>query len=151
MAGRTGVELTGDGANIRAWVELPNIGRQAALTAWTDPSILQDWWGGELDAELSPGGRYVVSFAALGQTMRGEVLDYEPGKRLMFTWSWDHEAETPSREVDICVLEIDDGSRVELEHGPFGDTEQERADAAGTEEGWQHFLPRLASRLTGDS
>lgn len=134
---------------MRAWIELPGVTRGKALSAWTDPDLLKRWWGGELEAEVAPGGHYVVRFTGLGQTMRGRVLAYEPEARLAFTWVWEHEPEMPRREVDIRVIDIGNGSRVDLEHGRYGDTEGEQAEAADSQAGWEHFLPRLASSLAG--
>jgi uncharacterized protein YndB with AHSA1/START domain len=142
------VERTQDGRTARAWVALRGGDRRDAVRAWTDPALLKDWWGGELDTELEPDGPYVVRFEGLGQTMPGRVLGYEPGARLAFTWEWEHEADAPRREVDVRVVEIEDGCRIEIDHGPYGETEREQAEAGGSEEGWQHFLPRLASTLT---
>jgi hypothetical protein len=87
---RHGAECTDEGAMVHAWLELPGVDRRRALSAWTEPGLVRDWWGGELDATLELGGDYVVRFPAL---------------------------------------------------------DQERADAVGTQEGWEHFLPRFGSSL----
>ena len=136
-----------EGAMVHAWLELPGVDRRRALSAWTEPGLVRDWWGGELDATLELGGDYVVRFPALDQTMRGRVLAYQAEAGLAFTWSWQHEPAAPSREVEIRVVEIQDGTRVNIWHGTFGDTEEERAEAVGNQEGWEHFLPRLGSSL----
>jgi uncharacterized protein YndB with AHSA1/START domain len=140
------VELSPDGTTVRAWVELPGVERHEALEAWTNREELKGWWGGELETELERGEPYVVHFAGLGQTMCGRVLGYEPGARLAFTWEWDHAPDAPMRRVDIAAVDAADGSRLEIEHGPYGGSEEERAEAAGSQEGWNHFLPRLAAQ-----
>lgn len=144
---RHAAECTDDGSVVRAWLELPGVGRREALSAWTEPGLVRDWWGGELDATLELGGAYVVRFPALEQTMRGRILAYEPEAGLAFAWTWEHEPEAPSREVEIRLVEVDDGIRVDIWHGRYGDTDEEQAEAVGSQQGWAHFLPRLASRL----
>ncbi|GAA3520700.1 hypothetical protein GCM10022220_71920 [Actinocatenispora rupis] len=73
---------------LRIRVELPGVAAGHAMLAWTDPAELRTWWGGgELTAELRPGGAYVVAFPRLGQIMRGEVVAYRPDRSLAFTWS----------------------------------------------------------------
>jgi uncharacterized protein YndB with AHSA1/START domain len=147
----SGAEPNHDGSTVHAWAQLHGVSASDALAAWTDPERLRDWWGGELNADLQHGGSYVVGFGALGQTMRGRVLTYQPAARLAFTWSWDHEPDAVSRKVDIRVLEVEDGVRIEIEHGPYGDTDTEQTAAKEAREGWEHFLPRLVSNLTPNS
>ena len=143
-----GAELNHDGSAVHAWAQLHGVSASDGLAAWTDAERLRDWWGGELNADLQQGGSYVVRFGALGQTMRGRVLTYRPAVRLGFTWSWDHEPNAAPREVDIRVLAMEDGARIEIEHGPYGDTDTEQTAAKEAREGWQHFLPRLVSSMT---
>jgi uncharacterized protein YndB with AHSA1/START domain len=148
---RHGSECMEDGAVVRAWLELPGVARRLALSAWTEPRLVRDWWGGELDATPEPGRDYVVRFAALDQTMRGRVLAYQPEAGLAFTWAWEQEPAAPTRQVEIRVVDVQDGARVNIWHGTFGDTEEEKAEAVGAQEGWEHFLPRLASSLAETS
>lgn len=130
-----------------AWLELPGVGRSDALSAWTEPSLVRDWWGGELEATLEMGGDYIVRFPALEQTMHGRVLAYHPEAGLAFTWTWEHEPAAPSREVEIRVVGLQDGTRVNIWHGNYGDTEKEESEAVDSQQGWEHFLPRLGSSL----
>lgn len=145
------VQRTDDGTVVHAWLELRGVHRREALSAWTEPRLLREWWGGELDATLEMGGDYVVRFPALEQTMRGRVLAYQPDAGLAFSWSWEHEPASPKREVEIRVVDIEDGTRVSIWHGSFGDTESEEVDAVDIQQGWEHFLPRLASSFVETS
>ncbi|TVZ01208.1 hypothetical protein EAS64_33550 [Trebonia kvetii] len=58
---------------------------------------------GTLTTDLVPGGPYSVEFAALGHTMSGRVVSYEPGRSLVFTWGWAHEPDGPPETVAITV------------------------------------------------
>ena len=99
----------------------------------------------ELKIEPAPGGTYVVRFESQGWTLRGQVLSYDPGSELSVTWAWDHQPDDPVREVKVRARPAGDGTRLEIEHGPHGDSESEKEEAVGHREGWEHFLPRLAA------
>lgn len=116
------------------------------MAAFYEPERVGQWWGGDLMSEPREDGTYVVHFPQLGQTMRGEVRAYEPDRLLAFTWAWDHEPDAPDLTVSVRVGPTPEGTRLEIEHGPYTDTAI--ADAASHQEGWNHFLPRLARHLS---
>ena len=95
-----------------------------------------------------------MHFGALGQTMRGQVVGYEPGSRLEFTWAWDHEPGAAGRTVLVTVAESGDGTgtgtgsmELTVLHGPHGEGAAEQAARTDHREGWQYFLPRLGQLL----
>jgi uncharacterized protein YndB with AHSA1/START domain len=149
----TGLDLVieDDGTFIRATVELPGASPALALRAFTDPALVLRWWGGELHAELSPGGRYEVEFGRIGRTLLGEVLDYRPPLLLSFSWRWAHEAGDRGYVVTARTSELVDGARLEVEHGPHGDTDEDREAATEHRDGWQYFLPRLSAVVGEES
>lgn len=140
------VTIEDDGPALYASVSLPGCTAGRALSAFTEPVQLARWWGGELRTELVVGGRYSVHFRALGQTMAGQVVSYEPPRSLEFTWSWEDDSTAPRRTV---AVRVDDAETTVLtiKHGPHGDDEGERAARAEHRAGWEYFLPRLASSL----
>jgi uncharacterized protein YndB with AHSA1/START domain len=143
------VTVVDDGPAVRAVVRLPGCSPENALAAFTDPALLATWWGrAELTADLVPGGRYVVRFAALDQTMTGEVVGYAAGHFLEFRWAWAHLPDEPSRVVTVTVDGQPDVTVLTVVHGPHGDDESERAARQGHREGWEYFLPRLADVLS---
>lgn len=132
------------GSMIEARVMLPRTGPAAALSAFTDPRTLTRWWVGELQTDLSVGGEYIVHFPAISETMSGQVVRYQPGDSLEFTWHWLNQDDNAKRSVAITVsLSPDDkpGSVLTIIHGPFDGAEEARA----AREGWKHFLPRLTA------
>lgn len=133
---------------VRATVDVPAASPAEAIEAFLAPEAVERWWGGKLLVDRRPGGRYLVDFPQLGQTMRGEVLDYDPTTLLAFSWAWDHEPELPIRRVEVRAVPQDRGTRVEVTHGPYEDTAADRADADSHVEGWAYFLPALADYLT---
>jgi uncharacterized protein YndB with AHSA1/START domain len=133
---------------VEATVELPGCTAERALAAFTDPELLSGWWGrGTLTTDLAPGGPYIVEFAALGHTMSGRVVRYEPGRSLEFIWGWAHEPDGPAETVAITVTD-GEPTTLALRHGPHGDSEAERESRAEHRAGWEYFLLRLAAALS---
>ncbi|HEV2374017.1 MAG TPA: SRPBCC domain-containing protein [Streptosporangiaceae bacterium] len=141
------VSVKDAGPLVRSVVVLPGCSMARAMSAFTNAPLLARWWGGgELSTELTVGGPYLVRFPALGRTMTGRVLGYEPDRQLEFSWSWDGQEET-GRTVTVNVC---GGQPVSLtiEHGSYGDTEADLTARAEHRAGWQYFLPQLAATLT---
>jgi uncharacterized protein YndB with AHSA1/START domain len=130
------------GPALRATVKLPGCTAEQWLSAFTDPERVARWWGGELSTDLVVGGPYVVRFPALGQTLDGHVVGYEPARLLEFTWSWDS-ADRPRRTVVVRAAP----NTLTITHGPHGDTREERAARAEHRAGWESFLPKLVTSL----
>ena len=138
----SGFTIEHDGRYLRTAVPIPGSTPERVLACFTDPSQLESWWGGELDAELVQGGRYVVRFAELGRAMVGRVLKYDPPSSLEFGWSWDATGEDPARRVALFIRH-DETTTLTTVHGPYGDDESERTAREEHRAGWDYFLPRL--------
>jgi uncharacterized protein YndB with AHSA1/START domain len=146
-----GVTVVDDGPMLRAVVRGLDCSLDTALAAFTDADVLARWWGrAELSADLVAGGRYTVRFEAIDRTMTGQVVDYEPGRYLEFSWAWAHSPDDPPRTVMVTVDGEPAGAVLTVVHGPHGDGEDEEAARQGNREGWEFFLPRLARVLSGD-
>lgn len=144
------VVVVDDGPMVRATVTLPGCAPDRALAAFTDPGLLAHWWGGDLASALEPGSPYTVIFTRLGRVITGEVVAYQPGSRLEYTWQWDHEPEAIRRTVLVTVTPDDagTGTALTIAHGPHGAGEAEAAARAEHREGWSFFLPRLVAQLS---
>lgn len=92
-------------------------------------------------AESSPPEKYASEETA---THRGEILEYDPPKRLAFTWF--ESAGGGSSKVEISLSAIDDAStRLRLTHdGIVG-----RDMLVGVFAGWHGHFDLLAEVLTG--
>ncbi len=55
---------------------------------WTDPARLCEWWGVEADAVVEAGGLFRVVMDS-GPIMRGEFLELDPPRRLLFSFGWE--------------------------------------------------------------
>jgi uncharacterized protein YndB with AHSA1/START domain len=150
MDAASGVSVTDDGPMVRAVLAGLECSPDTALTAFTDAGLLARWWGrGELTADLAPGGRYIVRFAAIDKVMDGRVVGYQPGRYLEFSWGWVHTPDDPPRTVTVTVAGEPDGTALAIVHGPHGDDERELIARGEHREGWEFFLPRLASVISG--
>ena len=148
------VTVVDEGPMVRAALLLPGCPPDRVLAAFTDPPALRQWWGGDLTIIPEPGGPYIVDFARLGQTMRGQVVGYQPGRSLEFTWAWDHEPGAAARTVLVTVTvpgagpEDPGGTELTVLHGPHGEGAAEQAVRGEHREGWEYFLARLGQFLT---
>ena len=64
------MEVQDDGRLVHAWIDLDGVPASEAIRAFTDPALLREWWGGELEIDPHPGGVYVVQFESQGWTLR---------------------------------------------------------------------------------
>ncbi len=80
-----------------------------------------------------------------GPTARGEFVALEPGRRVVLTWGWDGHPTVPpgSTTVEIELVADGDATLVRLTHRGLPDEE-----LASHRDGWQYYLPRLASAAT---
>lgn len=126
---------------VRVEHDLP--GEPADVFEWfVDPTMLAAWWPSEADTDPVVGGAYRMHWSGPDVTLRGQYLSVEPGVRLSFTWSWDHD-DVPPRDVTIAFAVSARGTLVTVDHEAA--TADEGVDYA---DGWAHFLARLDTRLS---
>ena len=117
-------------------------------TVWeflVDPEKVTRWMGLEATLEPQPGGIYLLKVID-GHTARGEFVEVEPPRRLVFTFGWDPGADGPS-----AVPPGSSTIEIELEVGTDGDgtllrfTHDLSTVEAATQHahGWDHYLGRL--------
>lgn len=71
-----------------------------AWRALSDPELLSEWLGGEVDVELRPGGDLSVEFSD-GERRDGFVEEVAEGRRLVFWWSADGDEEASRVEIEL--------------------------------------------------
>lgn len=116
---------------------------------WTQPALLTLWWPQEADIDGRVGGAYHLGWSAMGWHLRGQYTDFEPGRRLGFSWRWDHDpAEEPTRQVSITFEPSRAGTTMTVTHGPYDDTphDQEIRNEHHLV-GWLHFLGQLEQKI----
>lgn len=106
---------------------------------FTDPEELVKWWPDAAEFEPRVGGKVRLVF---GQgEVTGEVTRFEPPSALGFTWQ-SEQAPGIVTQVDVSLEDLGEGRcRVDLVHSGW----EAAPEARGIhEQGWRHFLGRLA-------
>lgn len=78
---------------------------------------------------------------------RGEFVEVDPPRRVVFTWGWEGHDRVPpgSTTVELTLEEDGAATILSLRHSGLPDGES----AALHEEGWTFFIPRLATTVAG--
>lgn len=106
------------------------------------------WMGRAASFDLRPGGGYRVEVIP-GHTARGEFVEIEPPRRLVYTWGWEpasgDSVPSGSTTVEFELIPTGDGTVLRFSH-----RELPSADAAASHaHGWDHYLERLALVAAG--
>ena len=110
----------------------------------TDPAKIVRWMGAEAKLEPQPGGVYAVDINDKA-LMRGEFVEVQANKRVVFTFGWEGQPIAPgSSTVQIDLEPRGKTTLVRLTH--TGLPVPARADHA---DGWNHYLARLAIAVPG--
>lgn len=110
---------------------------------FTQPALLQRWWPAVAIVDAQPGGAYRLSWPELNWVLVGEYTHFEPGRRLGFTWHWEHEPHTPHRHVEITFTPQETGCRLRLVHSAYTPSEADQEERQSHLDGWLHFLAQL--------
>jgi uncharacterized protein YndB with AHSA1/START domain len=122
-------------------------------TVWgflVEPEKATRWMGQQATFEPEPGGLYRVAVIP-GNTARGEFVELEPPRRLVFTWGWEPGGAGPnpvppgSTTVEIELEPDGDGTRLRFAHR--GLPSPDSAESHG--HGWDHYLKRLETAAAG--
>ena len=114
-----------------------------------DPEKATRWMGEKATFEPRPGGLYRVEVIP-GNTAVGEFVELDPPHRLVFSWGWepggqDNRVAPGSSTVEIELVPSGAGTLVRLTHRGLPGPEA----AASHAQGWDHYLPRLATAAEG--
>lgn len=112
---------------------------------FTDPEKMLRWKGVRAELDPQPGGVFSVDVTHKA-LMRGEYVEVEPPRRVVFTWGWDGDESVPpgSSTVEVTLEPEGDSTLVRLVHSGLP---ADRRDLH--REGWEHFAGRLAIAATG--
>ena len=107
---------------------------------------MQSWLGTDVEFDPRPGGLYKINVGGDHPAL-GEFVEVTPNERVVFTFGWNepgHPIPAGSTKVAITLIPEGDETLVRLVHSGLPD------DAISDhEEGWQHFLDRLATVAVG--
>ena len=104
-----------------------NAPRDRVYAAWTDPVQLKEWWGPkevrtlQIVADTRVGGKYrwdVVNQEGEKMSCLGEYKELVPGKKVVFTWKWDDDADWKDYDsvVSVEFSDRDGGTELRLTH-----------------------------------
>jgi uncharacterized protein (TIGR03086 family) len=119
-----------------------------AFALITEPERLRRWKAVAARVDLRVGGDYRWTITP-GHSAMGTFTEIEPGRRVVYTWGWEGDAQLPpgASTVTVNLEAVEGGTTVQLIHEGLN-AEQE----AGHAEGWNHFLERLVVLATsGDA
>lgn len=133
---------------------------ERVFAAWTSPELLRRWWAAlqgwetaSAEVDLRPGGRYRLAMRdpERGEeyAVGGEYVAVDPPARLVYTWTWEGEAEIMGGS-EGTVVEVEfrgdgDGTELVLVHRGFAG--ERIRDLHG--EGWSGCLDNLEARGLG--
>jgi uncharacterized protein YndB with AHSA1/START domain len=107
---------------------------------------MQSWLGTDVEFDARPGGLYKINVGGDHPAL-GEFVEVTTNERVVFTFGWNepgHPIPAGSTQVAITLIPDGDETLVRLVHSGLPD------DAISDhEEGWQHFLDRLATVAVG--
>jgi uncharacterized protein YndB with AHSA1/START domain len=120
----------------------------AVFALMTDPQMIVRWMGTEAQVQPEPGGIYLVNVTG-ARFARGSFREVVPVHRLAYSFGWDGSEAVPpgSSLVEIDLIEQPEGTLVRLTHSGLPNAEQ----CAGHDEGWTHYLGRLAELAAGSN
>jgi uncharacterized protein YndB with AHSA1/START domain len=118
-------------------------------TVWeffVDPEKLMRWKGIKADLDAAPGGAYYCEVIP-GHTARGEFVELDRPRRLVYTWGWDGNDRVPpgSSTIEVELTADGDGTSLRFVHRDLPDAEQVASHAGG----WDHYLARLEDAAAG--
>ncbi len=113
---------------------------------FTEADKLTKWWPQEAKTDPRTGGALHLSWPAMKWHLRGTFETFEPAKRLVFTWQWDHDPVEPKR-VEITIEEKPEGATVTLKHGHYVSSDEDQKRRQEHIDGWNHFLGELSKLL----
>jgi uncharacterized protein YndB with AHSA1/START domain len=122
-------------------------------TVWeflVDPGKATRWMGQTADFDARPGGLYRVEVIP-DNVARGEFVELDAPRRLVFTWGWEPGEKTMSSvapgtsTIEIELVPSGAGTTLRFSHTGLPSEEAAQSHAHG----WDHYLARLVTVAAG--
>lgn len=116
---------------------------ETVYALWTTSDGLASWWGTSAEVDPRPGGAVRVLLDG-GPVMRGEFVELDPPRRVVFTFGWEvappeGEVLPGSTTVEVDIAPSESGVLLTLRHSGLPEAQRD-----GHRGGWAHFLGELA-------
>jgi uncharacterized protein YndB with AHSA1/START domain len=121
-------------------------------TVWeflVDPQKATRWMGTRATIDARPGGVYYCEVIP-GHTAKGEFVEVDRPRRLVFTWGWETSTSEDAVKPGTTTIEyelIPTGSGTTLR---FKHELPSAESAASHANGWDHYFERLVDAARGD-
>jgi uncharacterized protein YndB with AHSA1/START domain len=89
--------------------------RETVFRYFTDSSRFARWWGQGSQIEARPGGAMLIQYPN-GVSAKGEVVEVEAPRRIVFTYATPGQAPSDASLVTITLEEIEQGTLLKLHH-----------------------------------
>ncbi len=123
--------------------DFPSVEPKQLFEYWIEPAKLKKWWPPEVDLQPMVGSTLHYSWPKQEWHLRGKFTEFVKGRRLCFTWTWDHDPKDTTEVKISFELLKEGGTRILLHHGTYALTEEGTKTRNGHVEGWMHFLGKL--------
>lgn len=131
-----------------------NTNPERLYEAWTNPEILQKWWGPvgvsvpELQLDVRENGEWTTTFyleeAKATRVVSGKYLTLDPPNRLVFTWGWSEDGKRGHEtEVEILLVAVGENTMMTLTQKTFAETEHRDSHSHG----WTSSFTKLDNLL----
>lgn len=120
---------------------------ETVFSFFVDEQKMLRWMGTEIELDPRPGGAYRHRITP-GNVAIGSYVEVDPPRFVSFTWGWEGEGSSvpPGSSLVEVTLELDgDATVLTLRHSGLPTQES----ATTHDDGWQHFLDRLAIAAAG--
>ncbi len=136
---------------IRKTISAP---RDLVYRAWTEPDMLQRWWGVEAsfsapiaEVDLKVGGSYRLAMKPPDKDemyiVGGVFREVIPAEKLVYTWKWEGIEDAAESLVTVEFVDQGTGTELILTHENFSDTNMRNEH----NHGWEGCLTQLATLL----
>lgn len=121
-------------------------------TVWellTDQNEATRWMGQAAKFDLRPGGLYRIEVIP-DNTARGEFVEIDAPRRLVYTWGWETGSSKDSVPAGSSMIEFELEPKGEGTLLHFRHTRLPSAESAGSHTyGWDHYFERLVTVAAG--
>lgn len=118
-------------------------------TALTNPEFMQQYWlGVRAEAEWKKGGSWQLVYPDGRVTDTGEIMEFEPAKRLAIRWRNEFMPEMKEEGWSLCTMEIEPAAGEAVKLTVTHSMEREGSKFIGAvSTGWPQILSNLKSLL----